>query len=394
MEKKSKTKREIRTISEKNRIASNITNEICEKDSFLLIGHKNPDEDCIASLVAFALLLSKFQKKVSISTCGNVQKQLGYLLNICNYNSIRLIQGCGELPSKISAVVILDTPKPSMIDANDEIEKLLKNPGIRKIEIDHHLAADSAYAGDPDYCLVTDASSTCELIGFLALKISKNQQLLDRFGIREIFSRNMALAILTGIIGDSKMGKFLKTNREKWFYRTFSAMFDTMLFQKTVKGSHNFSSMDEIFKAIQDLSEEEKECYDKVMTQTKIGDSLGYAVIKARESSALNKRYGNDIIVAVTKAAADKLSEKTGKLGLVVYYDPKEISNFIQFRLRRSHDFMGLDLRTVLEHFKISNGGGHPGAIGFRIEREKIKDLQKYVKNLVTGIEKMAAHHS
>jgi nanoRNase/pAp phosphatase (c-di-AMP/oligoRNAs hydrolase) len=149
--------------------------------------------------------------------------------------------------------------------------------------------------------------------------------------------------------------------------------------------------MDEVFKAIQSLSTEEKNCFDKVMSHAAITPVLGYSVLKARESAALNKRYGNDIVVTVTKAAADKLSEETGKLGLVVYYDPKGISNFIQFRLRRAHDFTRMDLRTVLERFKISNGGGHPGAIGFRIEKNKIANIGGYIKKLISGIEKMAA---
>ncbi|MFQ3621737.1 MAG: diguanylate cyclase, partial [Spirochaetales bacterium] len=214
---------DIPNLKKKNQIIEAIIQEIIHKESFLLLGHKNPDEDCIASLVAFGLLLVKFSKQVTISTCGKVPKQLSYLLNICTYNGIVLHEGYFHTHLHPEVIVILDTPKPDMIDRDSLIEEALLNPKIRKIEIDHHLQADSAYAGDQGYRFVSIASSTCELIGVLALKIACRTELLKHFGIQDLFSRNFALALLTGMIGDSKMGKFLKTNREKRMYKKFSA---------------------------------------------------------------------------------------------------------------------------------------------------------------------------
>lgn len=370
----------------KNRIVDNIIGEIVSRDSFLLVGHKNPDEDCIASLVAFALVLSKFNKNVTVSTCRKIQEQLNYLLNICKYNSITILQGCEADINHFSCLVVLDTPKPDMIDTNDTIQSLMEDPSVRKMEIDHHLASDAAYSGDEGYCLVSNASSTCELIGFLGLKMLKRRDILEQFGIDALFSRNLALAILTGIIGDSKMGKFLKTNRERWFYKTFSNMFGSMLSELTVQGSSNYASMEDVFKAIESLSTEENECFVRVMKNKVIRANLGYSVLSERESLDVFAKYGNEIVVAVTKAAADKLSEESGRLGLVVYYDAPEISNFIQFRLRRNHRYADLDLRDVLSKFRIVNGGGHPGAVGFRIEKQETVDLVSYVENLVEGI--------
>lgn len=382
-------KTEIGTIAEKNRIVGNIIDEVVSRDSFLLVGHRNPDEDCIASLVAMALLLSKFQKRVTIFTCSLVKGQLKYLLEICAYNSIMVFQSCEEISGTYSAMIILDTPKPSMIEPGPEIGALLADPDVRKIEIDHHLEADAAYAGDPGYCLVANASSTCELIGYLTLKLQCRTELIKRFGLVDLFSRNLALAILTGIVGDSKMGKFLKTRREHWYYRTFSEMFDKILFQKTARGSANLSSMEEIFNTIQSLSADEKACFDNVMTRRKLSRSVGYIVLDERESREIDGLYGKDIILTVTRAAADKLSDESGKLGLVVYYDNREVSNYIQFRLRRHAEFTNLDLRKVVEHFGIKNGGGHPGAVGFRIEKNRVSDIGSYMEELIRGIERM-----
>jgi nanoRNase/pAp phosphatase (c-di-AMP/oligoRNAs hydrolase) len=72
---------------------------------------------------------------------------------------------------------------------------------------------------------------------------------------------------------------------------------------------------------------------------------------------------------------------------LVCYTDSPEQSDLIQFRLRRSHQYKTTDLRTVLKTFSISNGGGHQGAIGFRIPKSEIDDLEDYVETLIRGIE-------
>jgi hypothetical protein len=86
-----------------------------------------------------------------------------------------------------------------MIEMDSRARALFSDPRTIKIEIDHHLATDAEYSGDDGYRLVTNASSTCELIVFLAYKLQKREDLLLKYEIEEIFSRNVVLAILTGI---------------------------------------------------------------------------------------------------------------------------------------------------------------------------------------------------
>jgi nanoRNase/pAp phosphatase (c-di-AMP/oligoRNAs hydrolase) len=40
----------------------------------------------------------------------------------------------------------------------------------------------------------------------------------------------------------------------------------------------------------------------------------------------------------------------------------------------------------VLETLKIKNGGGHPGAIGFRFPKEDVKDFPGLVEQILQGI--------
>jgi nanoRNase/pAp phosphatase (c-di-AMP/oligoRNAs hydrolase) len=364
-------------LAAKNRIIANIARALEEKDSFIVLGHKDPDEDCISSMVAFALLVNKFNKKAAIVLGPSVQDNFGYLVNICRYNSIDIIRiGEGGFPPwRPDALVLVDTPKPEMIDHLELYAELRRDASVLKIELDHHLEADSAYFGDPDYRLVFEASSSCEIIGRLALKLSGDERIKEKYQIEELLSRNLVLAILSGMIGDSQLGRYLKTSRERWFYARFSALFERMLQGKTRSGSGNFSSKEQVFQALTALSNDESACYDFMSKgRARIG-RVAFSVLGPEDSRHLFSTYGNDTVVVVAKALVDSLAESGGGLGLVGYFDDPALSPFTQFRLRRSQSFTGIDLRDALGLLGMKNGGGHPGAVGFRIEREQVPDI-------------------
>jgi nanoRNase/pAp phosphatase (c-di-AMP/oligoRNAs hydrolase) len=370
----------------KNRIIDNIIDAIVTRQDFLLLGHITPDEDCIASMVAFALLAAKFSKHICIYLGKQIHEHFQYLLNICTYNSIPILYQDDTLPVPIDTVVLFDTAKPSMIEANASVKEVIEEEGTLKIEIDHHIGSDSDYFGQNDYCLVTEASSSGELVGQILLRLKDNEELLKRFQINDLASRNIVLAILTGIIGDSKMGMYLKSEREKEYYRAFSAMFNEMLAQKTTRRT-NFSDMQQVFQEIQRLSRNEEMCFNYFIGRKRFSSKIGYVVLGEQDIDNLSGEFDNGTIVSVARGVADILAEESKWLGLVCYSDPPDQSDLIQFRLRRSHLYKAIDLRTVLKAFSISNGGGHEGAIGFRIPKSEIDDLEDYVADLIQGIE-------
>jgi len=379
-------KKSIETIFQKNYICNNIIESITSRNNFLILGHKNPDEDCIGSTVAIALIISKFDKNISIYQGYQIHEHFHYLLNICKYNSINLL-GNNDIPESVDTIIICDTPKPSMIDCNPSIKTLLDDKNILKIEIDHHIGADSEYIGDRDYCFVTEASSACELAGYIALKIRKREDILSEYKIEDPLSRNLVLSILTGIIGDSKMGNFLKSKRERKYYHIFSKMYNSILAKETIKET-NLSNMNEVFSEIQRMSANEKKCITYMLDRKKISNSFGYVILTEEDMEHLYENSDTDTIVSVTRGVADFLAEESSKFGFVIYYDDPEKSDLIQFRLRRSKKYKTFDLRTVLEMFSIKNGGGHEGAIGFRVKRGEIDNINSFVNNIVERVDK------
>lgn len=378
----------IKSIAQKNRIIDNIIEAILTREHFLMIGHQNPDDDCIASMVAFSLLLVKFDKDAKIFLKGEVHEHFHYLLNISRYNSIRVVDRVDGKAGPIDTVVVCDTPKPAMIEKDDGLKRLIQDDAVRVIEFDHHMGADSVYIGDEGYRLVTEASSAAELIGHLTFKLNNRKEILSRYQIEDLFTRNLVLAILTGIIGDSKMGQFLKSSRERRYYQIFSGIFNNLLARETTKDT-NFSNMKEVFNELQRLSRKEEACYNYFIDRKRFSPSVGWVALSARDIKSLLKQCDIETIVSVARAVADTLAEESGKISLVAYYDDPDGSDLVQFRMRRSQSFKSFDLRNILELFAIENGGGHEGAIGFRLSKDRVADLEKYVAVLLSGVEKV-----
>jgi nanoRNase/pAp phosphatase (c-di-AMP/oligoRNAs hydrolase) len=379
------SKRAIPKTRDKNQVIANIVDALVRKKGFLLLGHRNADDDCIASLVAFALLVRKFAKPVSIYLGARVHEHFQYLLDICRYNGIPVLHPTDILRTPVDTLVLCDTPKPAMIEANEEVLGLLHTRRLRRIEIDHHLGADSEYFGDPGYRLVTEASSASELVGHILLWLRRRPALLAQFNIQDLVSRNIVLAVVTGIIGDSRMGVLLKTDREKRSYRTFSTLFNNLLTRTTVRES-NFSDMKQVFQEIQKQSESEARCLDFFLQRNRLAERVGYSFLGDRDSARLAKDFDADTVIAAARSVADRLAEESGWLGLVCYCDPPADNQLVQFRLRRSRRYKTYDLRQVLELFGFTDGGGHEGAIGFRLPRKEIANLSDYVADLVKGI--------
>jgi nanoRNase/pAp phosphatase (c-di-AMP/oligoRNAs hydrolase) len=378
----------IDTIHEKNQIIENIIDAMLARSGFLLLGHKNPDEDCIASMVAFALLLAKLNKRAEICLGDKLHDHFQYLLNICRYNAITYFETCEDFGNRIDTVIICDTPKRSMVERSDSIDALLSDPGVVRIEIDHHLGRDTGYIGDRGYCLVTEATSSSELIGHIALKMRHRLDIAGPQGAVEMFSRNLILAILTGIIGDTSMGQFLKSRRERQFYRLFSAMLNNLLAEETVKET-NFKSMDDVFQELHRLSSKEDRCYRFFMKKKQLSPSIGYVALGEEDTADLFATGDEETVVSVARAVANELAEESGKLSLVSYYDAPEISDLVQFRVRRSQGYKRYDLRDMLEFFSITDGGGHEGAIGFRLPRSSIGDYRQYIRRLIDYLEEI-----
>lgn len=370
---------------QKLKIVDAFLDAMISRESFLMTGHQNPDEDCVASMVAFSLLMAKFNKQQAMVLNKDNWDKFPYLLNICKYNSIKVIGTREEIGDDYDTVIVFDTPKPAMVEFKDYLQPLMSRDNVIVMEIDHHLEADGEYIGDLGYQLVDEASSTCELIGYLAVKLEKKKTFCKEHRIGEIFSRNFVLSIVTGMVGDSKMGQFLKSRREKRYYRYFSRLFNKMLIRKTDKDSGNFSSIQDILNELEQLSSEEEACYQDFLKHKQTRGPMSWIALDEEVTAPILANYDLEVVVTVAKYTANLLAEDSGYISLVAFYDPPSKSDLIQLRMRRSQAFKVLDLREVIAHLGINDGGGHEGAVGFRVPRGDVEDFKTFIDIIVNG---------
>lgn len=382
-------KQRIPTIAERNRIIERIIAALDQRSGFLVVGHTNPDEDCLSSMVGFALIAKKFAKSVSILLEGPVHENFEYLLRICRYNSIDIAY-CLSDDLEYDTIVVCDTAKSTLLAKCEGVLDAIRDPQTLTMEIDHHLESDSEYHADRAYALVDQATSSCELVGVLGYKLAVHRSFVEERQIPEIFTRNVVLSILTGVVGDTQMGKFLQNRKERRMYNAFTQIFGAMLFEKTSEQSSNVASINQLFKELRKLSKQEEECFDAVYGKRITNSRVVYVVLDNEEYNALVETYGPESVSTVLRAIADSLAEDSGYVSLVAYSASREKDGMLQCRARRSKHYKGLDLRSVLKKFNVENGGGHAGAIGFRFLIDQLPvPPDEYVRYLVDGLNEM-----
>ncbi len=376
------------TIAERNRVVERIIEALDQRSGFLVTGHKAVDEDCLAAMVAFSLIATKFAKTATILVEGPIHENLDFLVRICRYNAIEVIDR-PEDASDFDTVVICDTAKRDLLAHRETVLNLVANPDIEAFEIDHHLESDSEYLTERDCALVDQATSASELVGLVAYKLSTKQALLEERQVFEIFTRNVVLAILTGVIGDTQMGKFLHNRKERRMYVAYIEIFGSMLFEKTQQQSNNLASVEQLFSELRKLSRREEECFDQLFGMRKQDGAVSYLSISEDEYRALVERYGDESLSTVLRTVADSLAEDSGRVSLVVYSGRPAGSELLQCRARRSKHYKNIDLRKLLTQMNIENGGGHQGAIGFRIPLAELSDIEAFIEQLLFALNDM-----
>lgn len=163
--------------------------EILNKyENIMLVGHVNPDGDCIGSLMGMYNFLSEKGKKV-IPVVPNMYP---YFLNFLDSEGVVLPYINNE--SKVEE--FLDTtPLIICMDLNglkrvDELGLLIESKGLELVLIDHHLNPEPIFNVTISY---PTASSTCEVAYYIIRSLNNYAPL----------SYNCATALYTGMMTDT-----------------------------------------------------------------------------------------------------------------------------------------------------------------------------------------------
>ncbi|MBZ0203402.1 MAG: bifunctional oligoribonuclease/PAP phosphatase NrnA [Ignavibacteria bacterium] len=183
-----------------------IVSLINNNQEFILTSHVNPDGDSIGSEIA----LQKY-----LSSLGKSAKVLNYSPTPANYtflDSDNVIEQFNEVHHKnlienTDVIFVLDTNEYSRLRT---LEPFIKSSKAKKILIDHHLGYDPVSGLFDSYIVDTDSPATGEML----YKFFKNIAEDSSQDIKDIVTRDMAVALYAAIMTDTGSFKFNRTDSE------------------------------------------------------------------------------------------------------------------------------------------------------------------------------------
>jgi hypothetical protein len=197
--------------------------------------------------------------------------------------------------------------------------------------------------------------------------------------------RNILIGLITGLLGDTAGGKAvtIKEDFDYWMKELGERLASNTRWRKAREGrpsegeSSKFQTPEKIRDYLDRLSIEQEDYLNAIVSRVDKQSGLGLlnlmsSVYRQIENvcGAQDFNWFPDILGPLL----NRIPEEAGKLG-VVFYNGKnaEGEDCVFIKLRRSIDYDGFDLREVEGPIKKAfgnaymGGGGHPGAVSFRV---------------------------
>ncbi len=165
-----------------HRIAKTIYNEIIKADKILLVCHQNPDGDALGSVSALGYFLNGINKIYNNFCLTKPSHKLNSLPHLMSLSADPQIW-----EQKHDLIIVLDSGDLDYAGVAKYINKLNHDPII--VNIDHH-ASNNRFG--QHNLVITTASATTEIL----------YQFFKYNNI--IINKNMAVALLTGLITDTE----------------------------------------------------------------------------------------------------------------------------------------------------------------------------------------------
>ncbi|GJL79076.1 MAG: DHH family phosphoesterase [Nitrospinaceae bacterium] len=365
------------------------------------------DPDSVGSMVSLSLYLRMLGKQVYLIISNSLGENLSFMEKMIEYNGIHTLRTPEEISwvkNTVDAVIFCDTANTKLVPFFPFIWEHLLSRAIPVIELDHHFGADSEKLADRGVTLFRKANATTEIIGELLKKLHKKHP--DK--PHPFNQRNIVISLLTGILGDTVGGRVVP-NRQS--YVQWVSSLGNKLKRNTRWRKPNgvrpgddrktkFGKPQQILEYLNRLSEEQKNCI-KALKERMVVDkevcSLNLLNSTYSEVQDVCRPYSSPWFAYILFFLLDQIPDTSGKLGLIYFHGKNaDDRDCIYIKMRRASDYSGVDLRTTECQLravfggKYMGGGGHPGAVSFRIhphdENEFIAKFEQVVDGLKNNI--------
>ena len=316
-------------------IARALSELICESSNVYILGHKNPDMDCLGAAMGLSSVVKQLGKTCNI-VLNKDTNAIDYYLEKLKDNSkcndlFTSVEYAMENINKKILVIIVDVHNKGYI-----CDLPLVYKAERKVIIDHHRRSPDMIENDILNYIEVYASSTSEMVTEII------QYMVDRPNLTRI----EAEGLLAGIFMDTK-GFSFKTG-----VRTFEAA----SFLKSLGA---------------DTIEVKKMFTDDLNSYLQIADTIKSAEVTNKVAIAITPENIDTVIVA---KAADELLNISGISASFVL---GKIENDIYISGRSLGD---INIQIVLESL---GGGGHMNIAGAKVSNSTIDEVVTKLKELI-----------
>lgn len=355
--------------------------QVVKGRQFLFAG--DLDGDSVGSMVALALYLRLIDKQAHLILAEQLGRNLEFLHKIINFNSLSILttrEAVIKRKAQIDTVVFFDTANTKLVPLYPIIRDniLLHEPPV--IEIDHHFGADSEEMTDYGTKLFRHANANTEIIAELlsGLKV-KYPGVPDPFR-----QRNILIALITGMLWDTVGGQVIpyKEDYHHWIKKLGNGLKDSTWPQDiditADNRSQKFGQTQDLLNYINWLEPEKQHCLDSITDRIRVEKGVACLnLLPETYPSVQNvcRAYDSDWFAELRNLLLNIVPEKSGKVG-IVYFEGQnaEGTDCIFIKVRRAVNYSSYDLRKLEDEvrriFSDNNymgGGGHPGAVSFRI---------------------------
>lgn len=302
-------------------IAHALKDLIYESSNILIMGHKNPDMDCLGAAVGLWSTIRQMGKTCNIILDNDrnaIEYYMNKLRNDSKYDNTFISRDDAEKNlNEKSLLIVVDVHNKGYVSNIDLVEKM-----SRKIIIDHHRRSPDIVEGTLLNYIEVYASSTSEMV----------TELIQYMVQKPRISKVEAEGLLAGIVMDTKEFQF------KAGVRTF----DAASFLRSIGA---------------DTLEVKKMFNDSLEDYLVIADTIKNAEVKNKVAIAVcPSNVDNTVIVA---RAADELLTISG---IEVCFVLAEINNSVIISGRSLGD---VNVQVILEEL---GGGGHMNMAGAKLK--------------------------
>lgn len=316
----------------------------------LVMGHSNPDFDCIGACIGMTTLLRNLFKDIDVKIVADAESEnfkacTSRLLLLADYKDMFIDRvNALERNNSETLLIIVDANNMAILESPE-----LANNSFKKVIIDHHIKKEE-FEEEPALAYIDpSASSTCELIA----------EMLEEVLPPEISFKEEANIMMSGIMLDTK--NFTRTVG----MRTFAAA----LYLKNSGADTEYART--FFE----------EAFEEYLHESKFGSAAKIYRDRIAITSAVGAGTPNDRVLAAK--ASDKLLSVRGvsaAFALIL------IGNTVHLSARSDGS---INVQLITERV---GGGGHFDAAGAAFPECTLEEAEELLKAAIDGyFENLAA---